>query len=407
MASLSSAFRLTFPLAQKPQRRLHRPPTHFSPSPPSLPTSASTTSVYSNLGVSSSALPAARADFASTSPSLIPASASSVPHQPSLPRSSLTSSLPSFRSVRRRRLASAPLSPAAITEVSDDDEVTKEQRRGSQQRRQQGRTEEEREEERREGEVSLPALESEDGQVILNTANSGLTCGPLSLHSGAVIDLTNGVAADERTRSPTRVRRPLAPLTPNTLQVRTVRSTSASSVDVSRKRRRHDTEATSSSALHFIHSVCDAVKAARLEKQRKRKSARRKAQQEVIEVMSEQSASEDDNDEATVTHIVRQPADFKRNQLIQPSDQLLPTSPTRPCIESVKSREVRASLPGYACADCHAFHSVAHGERAGHLEALCRHKYSQSANTTQPCTALTSHARRCVCSHLGYLPAAY
>ena len=191
------------------------------------------------------------------------------------------------------------------------------------------------------------------------------------------IDLTDAPMDGEATQ-------PLAPPSHNSFTARVGRLASAvakrrSDRHARKRGERHDAlkagaaAEDSSGALQYIQAVCEAVDAARQDTARRWKSQRRKGRCEVIELVSEQSASDDDA--VTVTHIVRQPSMAAQSSSRAPS-------PPRACVESVKSREVRASLPGYACPDCHAFHAVAHGDRAGHLEGLCRHRYSQSAART-------------------------
>ena len=255
-----------------------------------------------------------------------------------------------------------------------------------------------REEERREEEVSLPALETADGRLMeqwhagvnepkrISSTSASLVDSSSGVRSGGrgrdqCIDLT-AAADEERTRRRQQGRQPLSSRPLNTSNAAGAHdpSPSTSAKDNTRRGRRSiaDDKENSSAALQFINSVCDAVTASRRDQQRKRKSQRMKEQHEVIEVMSEPSADEEEaDDEAAVTHIVRKPAAARRVRAAQWSDRS--SSPSRPCVESVKNREVRASLPGYACPDCHAFHSVAHGERASHFETLCRHRYSQSA----------------------------
>ena len=402
---------------RKPQRRLQRLPTDFSPPPiphnylspdntPPIATTAHSTDSASAFAIRS--LPSTSSSFSSSSSSLPVAS-----------RSSHSSVLPSFRTVRRRCQHSPPPptaaarrtkphSQAAVVELlSDDDEVLEARQDKHYQ------LEREKEEERVEEAVSSsqPALAAQYGPLsphlhfavaaVNESRPTGRTvsCSRSNQGGGSgsgskavrCIDLTGRAAEDERTQTQPRKkpRQPLATLAHNTLSTRTGHNTPLPMDEESSGRARGgvDQERENGSALQYIQSVCDAVSAARREKQRKRRSQQRQQQQEVIEVMSEQSAcDEDDDDEATVTHIIRQPTAPARPHSAQSSDRVpWSASPSRfspplppPCVESVKNREARASLPGYACTDCHAFHSVAHGDRPELYEGFCRHRYSQS-----------------------------
>ena len=388
---------------RKPQRRLTRLPTDFSPSPPLLAVSpAASASVDSHSPTPAARRPSSVSDCSSSPSSPSPAS------RRSLSSSIPPSSVPSFRPIRRRWLhfvepaatATATATDAVAELSEDDDEVIEEERCTTEQRLQQQQQQQE-EEERKESEDSLPALETEDGRLMGQpgsaqqyerkrgslsdsiTSSTTSTGGSGSGQLGRCIDLTGAAVEDGAEHGRKRERSPLGPLRSSANSLLPA-SRAAGSADSSRKRGRHEEDKENSSALQYITSVCEAVRAARLDRQRKRRSEKRKLLHEVIELMSEHEATDDEDDDATVTHVIRQPVSAAAALVrAAPSDR---SSSLRPCVESVKDREVRASLPGYACPDCHAFHSVAHGERAGHFEMLCRHRYSQSATRDTLCT---------------------
>ena len=391
---------------RKPQRRLQPLPADFCPSPPLVASLAAS-------NPSSAAVPAADtvAGPATRSPSSSASLTSALScRQPALYRS-LPSSLPPFRSVRGRRRRAAAASPSlpVAAPASDDDDVVEDEQRGRTRRRQRSSAQTWQCEEKNEVEVDPAALETADG-VVIGQTDAGHTQlrGGTNVASGhgsdsetrkrsrsggrdskRYIDLTAIAALGLETECRHEVREPLATLAGSAANVRATRRHSrAADSEHSRKRDRYSAAAEDSSALQFIHSVCDAVTAAGQDTQRKRREQRRQERQEVIEVMSEQSTSDNDSDDATVTHIVRRPPQAAH------SSQPRCSSPSPlPCVESVKSRQERASLPAYVCSDCQTFHALSHGERAGHFEALCRHRYSQSAHHSTQHTELHSPLR--------------